>query len=79
MEARGAVSSEGTHRGTRTEFEAHVYGFPRLLSPLILLLSTGRRSCAATSPEQHDNAIAHDFPMFSQSVSSADFVGELSD
>jgi hypothetical protein len=34
---------------------------------------------AATSLEQHGNAITHDFPMFSPSASSADFVGELSD
>jgi hypothetical protein len=36
-------------------------------------------SVAATSLEQHDNAITHDFSMFCQSASSADFVGELSD
>jgi len=32
---------------------------------------------AATSPEQHDNAIAYDFPMFSQPTVSGDFIGEL--
>ena len=32
---------------------------------------------AATSPEQHDNAIAYDFPMFSQPTTSGDFIGEL--
>jgi ureidoacrylate peracid hydrolase len=32
---------------------------------------------AATSPEQHDNAIAYDFPMFSQPTTSEDFIGEL--
>ena len=32
---------------------------------------------AATSLEQHDNAIAYDFPMFSQSRTSGDFIGEL--
>lgn len=32
---------------------------------------------AATSPEQHDNAIAYDFPMFSQPTTSDGFIGEL--
>ena len=32
---------------------------------------------AATSLEQHDNAIAYDFPMFSQLTTSEDFIGEL--
>ena len=32
---------------------------------------------AATSPEQHDNAIAYDFPMFSQPTTSEDFIGKL--
>jgi ureidoacrylate peracid hydrolase len=32
---------------------------------------------AATSIEQHDNAIAYDFPMFSQPTTSGDFIGEL--
>ncbi len=32
---------------------------------------------AATSPEQHDNAIAYDFPMFSKPTTSRDFIGEL--
>jgi nicotinamidase-related amidase len=32
---------------------------------------------AATSPEQHDNAIAYDFPMFSQPTTSSDFINEL--
>ncbi|HEX4099713.1 MAG TPA: cysteine hydrolase [Pseudonocardiaceae bacterium] len=32
---------------------------------------------AAISPEQHDNAISYDFPMFSQPTTSADFIGEL--
>jgi len=33
---------------------------------------------AATSSEQHDNAIAYDFPMFSQPTRSGDLIGELS-
>jgi nicotinamidase-related amidase len=33
---------------------------------------------AATSPEEHDNAIAYDFPMFSKPTTSAEFVSELS-
>lgn len=32
---------------------------------------------AATSLEQHDNAIAYDFPMFSQPTTSREFVGAL--
>ncbi|MDQ3761010.1 MAG: cysteine hydrolase [Actinomycetota bacterium] len=32
---------------------------------------------AATSLEQHDNAIAYDFPMFSQPTTSGDFIAEL--
>jgi nicotinamidase-related amidase len=32
---------------------------------------------AATSPEEHDNAIAYDFPMFSKPTTSQDFIGEL--
>ncbi|MBV8995359.1 MAG: isochorismatase family protein [Pseudonocardiales bacterium] len=32
---------------------------------------------AATSLEQHDNAIAYDFLTFSQPTMSADFIGEL--
>ncbi len=32
---------------------------------------------AATSPEQHDNAIAYDFPMFSQPTTSEDFINTL--
>lgn len=32
---------------------------------------------AATSQEEHDNAIAKDFPMFSKPVTSAEFVGAL--
>jgi ureidoacrylate peracid hydrolase len=32
---------------------------------------------AATSPEEHDNALKYDFPMFSQSMSSSDFIAEL--
>jgi nicotinamidase-related amidase len=33
---------------------------------------------AATSPEEHDNAIAYDFPMFSKPTTSEKFVSELS-
>ena len=33
---------------------------------------------AATSPEEHDNAIAYDFPMFSKPTTSEEFVNELS-
>jgi nicotinamidase-related amidase len=33
---------------------------------------------AATSPEEHDNAIAYDFPMFSKPTTSKEFVNELS-
>jgi nicotinamidase-related amidase len=32
---------------------------------------------AATSAEEHENAIKYDFPMFSQPMSSADFIEEL--
>jgi nicotinamidase-related amidase len=32
---------------------------------------------AATSAEQHNNAIAYDFPMFSQPTTSHDFIAEL--
>jgi nicotinamidase-related amidase len=32
---------------------------------------------AATSAEEHDNALKDDFPMFSQPMSSADFITEL--
>lgn len=32
---------------------------------------------AATSQEEHDNALTYDFPMFSQPMSSSDFIGEL--
>ena len=32
---------------------------------------------AATSSEEHDNAIAHDFPMFSKPTTSQDFIGAL--
>lgn len=33
---------------------------------------------AATSVEEHDNAIAHDFPMFSKPMSAEEFLSELS-
>jgi nicotinamidase-related amidase len=33
---------------------------------------------AATSTEQHDNAISYDFPMFSQPMTSTEFINELS-
>ena len=33
---------------------------------------------AATSPEEHDNAIRFDYPMFSEVTESDAFVGELS-
>jgi nicotinamidase-related amidase len=33
---------------------------------------------AATSVEEHDNALTFDFPMFSQPMSSDDFISELS-
>ena len=33
---------------------------------------------AATSQEEHDNAIAKDYPMFSHPVSSQEFLGALS-
>jgi ureidoacrylate peracid hydrolase len=32
---------------------------------------------AATSAEEHDNAIKNDFPMFSKPMSSEEFIGEL--
>ena len=32
---------------------------------------------AATSPEEHDNALKFDFPMFSQPMDSADLIAEL--
>ena len=32
---------------------------------------------AATSPEEHDNALKYDYPMFSQPMASADFISEL--
>jgi nicotinamidase-related amidase len=32
---------------------------------------------AATSPEAHDNAIQHDYPMFSKPMSSSEFIGQL--
>jgi nicotinamidase-related amidase len=32
---------------------------------------------AATSSEEHDNAIAYDFPMFSKPTTSQDFIGAL--
>jgi nicotinamidase-related amidase len=32
---------------------------------------------AATSHEEHDNALAYDFPMFSQPMSADDFIAEL--
>jgi ureidoacrylate peracid hydrolase len=32
---------------------------------------------AATSPEEHDNALKYDFPMFSESMAAADFIAEL--
>jgi nicotinamidase-related amidase len=33
---------------------------------------------AATSPEEHDNALKYDFPMFSEPMASSDFLAELS-
>jgi nicotinamidase-related amidase len=33
---------------------------------------------AATSIEEHDNALAYDFPMFSEPMSSSEFIAELS-
>jgi len=33
---------------------------------------------AATSAEEHDNAIKYDFPMFSKPIPSSDFLGQLS-
>jgi ureidoacrylate peracid hydrolase len=36
------------------------------------------RDClAATSPEEHDNALKYDFPMFSEPMASTDFLAEL--
>ena len=32
---------------------------------------------AATSPEEHDNAIKYDYPMFSTPTASADFIADL--
>jgi nicotinamidase-related amidase len=32
---------------------------------------------AATSPEEHDNALSYDFPMFSEPMSSDDFIEQL--
>jgi nicotinamidase-related amidase len=32
---------------------------------------------AATSVEEHDNALTYDYPMFSQPMSSSEFIGEL--
>ena len=32
---------------------------------------------AATSPEEHDNAIKYDYPMFSTPMASADFIADL--
>ena len=32
---------------------------------------------AATSPEEHDNALKYDFPMFSQPMTSSAFIAEL--
>ncbi len=32
---------------------------------------------AATSPEEHDNAIRYDYPMFSTPMSSSDFIADL--
>jgi nicotinamidase-related amidase len=32
---------------------------------------------AATSTDQHDNAISYDFPMFSQPMTSTEFINEL--
>jgi ureidoacrylate peracid hydrolase len=34
---------------------------------------------AATSVEEHDNALSYDFPMFSEPMSSAEFVAQLAD
>jgi len=34
---------------------------------------------AATSQAEHDNAIAHDFPMFSHPVTSEEFIAKLED
>jgi nicotinamidase-related amidase len=32
---------------------------------------------AATSPEEHDNALQYDYPMFSKPMASAEFIAEL--
>jgi nicotinamidase-related amidase len=32
---------------------------------------------AATSPQEHDNALKYDFPMFSEAMESTDFITEL--
>ncbi len=32
---------------------------------------------AATSPEEHDNALKYDYPMFSQPMESSEFISEL--
>jgi ureidoacrylate peracid hydrolase len=32
---------------------------------------------AATSPEEHENALKYDYPMFSEPMGSADFIGQL--
>jgi ureidoacrylate peracid hydrolase len=32
---------------------------------------------AATSPEEHENALKYDYPMFSQPMSSAEFIAEI--
>jgi ureidoacrylate peracid hydrolase len=32
---------------------------------------------AATSPEEHDNALKYDVPMFSEPMNSTDFITEL--
>ncbi len=38
------------------------------------------RDCvAATSAEEHDNAIAYDYPMFSKPMTSEEFIAELGD
>ena len=32
---------------------------------------------AATSVEEHDNALSYDFPMFSEPMSSTEFIAQL--
>jgi nicotinamidase-related amidase len=32
---------------------------------------------AATSIEEHDNALAYDFPMFSEPMSSSEFIAQM--